>query len=108
MVYNGLQNKNFDFQCNGRDKYPVIPDWVFNGIPWNPALFTGVTVWTVHRWKPWLVYVYTIRGDEMRSEQLKNWHISWAYNLWTTRLNKFWPNDNFCKTQNRTIRSFQN
>ena len=37
-----------------------------------------------------------IQCEAIRSEQLKNGHFLWAYSLWTTSLNKFWRNKNFC------------
>ena len=38
------------------------------------------------------------------SEEFENWHFSWPYNRWTTFLDKFWKNNNFCWTRIRTSR----
>ena len=45
-----------------------------------------------------LVVHVNIQCDAIRSDQFEIWHFSLAYNLWPTRLNKFWKINNFCLT----------
>ena len=49
-----------------------------------------------------------IQCDTIRSEQFENGNFSWTYKLWTTCLDKFLTNNNFCKTHIRTSARFQN
>ena len=39
---------------------------------------------------------YELAVQGILSELLENRHFSGAYNLWPTRLDKFWTNNNFC------------
>ena len=48
---------------------------------------------------------YQVQCTAISSEQFQNWHFSWAYSLWTARLDKFLTNNYFCSIRIRTRRS---